>query len=392
MEPLEQSRPPEAVLQDVTNPEPQPHGDRRMRVAVIYGGRSAEHDISLISARFVATHLDPERYDVMPVAIGRDGVWRLPDGGREALAAGTTTGRHVVAGATTALVCGAPPWPSAVSRRELPAIDVVFPVLHGPSGEDGTIQGFLEMAGLPYVGAGVLGSSLGMDKIAQKKMFQAHGLQTAPFLGFTRPSLRVEPEVAIAQIEDTLGYPVFVKPANLGSSVGISKATDRQTLVDALEIACAYDRRIIVEGAIRGAHEVECAVIGNDDPRVSIVGEIRTGSNFYDYDAKYLDADAAQLIIPASIPKDVAARVRTTAEKAFVALDLAGMARVDCFAGEEPEQVWLNEVNTIPGFTSISMFPRLWEASGLTPGALVDELIRLAVERHQTRRGLKTDR
>ncbi len=366
------------------NPDSKP---RRTRVAVLYGGRSAEHEISRISARFVARNLDPARFEVVPIGITQEGRWRLPGGGLEALEAAEIEGEQVVPEADRRLLRH-----EVTPATGMEQIDVVFPVLHGPFGEDGTMQGLLELAGVPYVGAGVLGSSLGMDKIAQKTIFKALGIPIAWFIAVRRHDWQANPEGTIDRIETEFDYPVFVKPANLGSSVGITMAHDRAELESALDEAGEYDLRILVEEALADVREVECAVIGNAEPEVSVIGEIRPTHEFYDYEAKYLDENGADLIIPADLPASLAEQVQRLARETYLALDCAGMARVDFFVSTEPEQVWLNEINTIPGFTQISMFPRLWEASGLAPGKLVERLVQLAVERHAERQGLKTRR
>jgi D-alanine-D-alanine ligase len=261
---------------------------------------------------------------------------------------------------------------------------VVFPVLHGPYGEDGAIQGLLELAGLPYVGAGVLGSALGMDKIAMKDAFRAHGLPVVGYLPLTRRALELDPQGTRAVVATSLRLPVFVKPANLGSSVGVTKVKDLAALIPALHTAARYDRRLLVEEAAIGAREIECSVLGNDSPVASVPGEVIPTREFYDYEAKYLD-EGSRLVIPARLEPAVAEEVRRLAVKAFLALDCAGMARVDFFVGANDNRVTINELNTIPGFTSISMYPKLWEASGLSYPELITRLIELALERHQDR-------
>jgi D-alanine-D-alanine ligase len=351
---------------------------RKIRVGVVFGGRSGEHQVSLASARSVMSALDRDKYEVVPLGITQGGRWLLSgdplarllagrDGGEPLLPDGT--GRELVPGATGAA---------------FPPLDVIFPVLHGPYGEDGTIQGLLEIAGIPYVGSGVLGSALGMDKVAAKQIFAAHNLPQAPYLALKRKDWESDPQAAIARIEGLLPYPVFVKPANLGSSIGINKAHDRTELRNALAEAARYDRKLLVEYAVPRAREIECSVLGNDDPIASVPGEVVPDREFYDYAAKYLDGDS-QLLIPAPIPAALAVRVRELAVRAFLALDCSGLARVDFLLDGGTEQVFLNEINTMPGFTAISMYPKLWEESGVPYPELVDRLIDLAMERHADR-------
>jgi D-alanine-D-alanine ligase len=359
----------------------------RRRVAVLFGGRSAEHEVSCISARSVIDALDPERTEVIPIGITREGRWhrlagppdlpsetgRMPeitDG------SGTVVELAADAGVSTEIV-------AVDGSRE--SIDVVFPVLHGPYGEDGTMQGLLELAGVPYVGAGVLASALGMDKDVQKRLFLAAGLPVGPYEPVRETAWRDDPETVEAAAE-ALGYPLFTKPATLGSSVGVSKVHDGGELAGGLAEAFRYARDAVVERAAEGAREIECAVLGNDDPVASVAGEIVPGGHgFYDYEAKYLDEHGARLLIPADLEPRVLDDVQRLAVAAFVAIKCAGMARVDFFLLGEDE-LWLNEVNTIPGFTSISMYPKLWEASGLPYGELVERLLDLAVERHEAER------
>jgi D-alanine-D-alanine ligase len=358
----------------------------RRRVAVLFGGRSAEHEVSCISARSVIDALDPERHEVIPIGITREGRWhRLA--GPPALPSETGRMPEITDGSGTAVELSTEGVSTEIvavdGSRE--SIDVVFPVLHGPYGEDGTVQGFLELAGVPYVGAGVLGSALGMHKDVQKRLFAAAGLPVGPYESVREPAWADDPETVEAAAE-ALGYPLFTKPASLGSSVGVSKVHEVGALADGLTEAFRYARDALVEKAAVGAREIECAVLGNDDPVASVAGEIvPEGHEFYDYEAKYLNEHGAQLLIPADLKPGVADDVQRLAVAAFVAIRSAGMARVDFFLLGEDE-LWLNEVNTIPGFTSISMYPRLWEASGLPYGQLVERLLDLAVERHEAER------
>ncbi len=355
----------------------------KTRVAVLFGGRSGEHEVSLASATSIIENLDPSRYEVVPVGITKEGRWLLTGDPLKALKAGyTPTGNEA------ALVSFAGPseratvesGPRAESGAGRLAVDVVFPVLHGPFGEDGTVQGLLEMAGVPYVGAGVLASAVGMDKIAMKSLFAQRELPMGDYLPVLRRDWERDPEGTMDRIESRLGYPCFAKPANLGSSVGISKAGNRAELAAAMALAARFDRRLLVEKGI-DCREIECSVLGNDDPIASVPGEIVPCNEFYDYKAKYVD-DRSELHIPAPIPAETAEEVRRVAVEAFKAIDCAGMARVDFFLERGTNRVLLNEINTIPGFTKISMYPKLWEASGLSYSRLLDRLIELAMERH----------
>jgi D-alanine-D-alanine ligase len=352
---------------------------------VLFGGRSAEHEISCISARSVIDALDPALVEVVPIGISRDGRWHLMSG-PPALPSETGRMPEVGAGEGTAVELSA-----EGDARELVAadgsrapVDVVFPVLHGPMGEDGAVQGLLELAGVPYVGAGVLGSAVGMDKAVQKVLFEAAGLPVAPWTIVREPEWDEDPEGVGARAE-ALGFPVFVKPATLGSSVGISKAHGHDELATALAEAFRYARKAVVERGVVPIREVECAVLGNDDPVASVVGEIvPEGHEFYDFEAKYLDEHGARLEIPADLPPALSDRIQRAAVTAFRAIECWGMARVDFFVSGEG--LWINEINTIPGFTSISMYPKLWQASGLSYGDLIERLLDLAEERHELER------
>ncbi len=360
----------------------------RLRVAVLFGGRSGEHQVSIASARSVMQAMDAEKYDVRPIGITQEGRW-LSGGDAQALLDGRpmpsveagAAGNNGTDEVTTALVPGQ-------AAERLRDIDVAFPVLHGTYGEDGTVQGLLELAGLPYVGAGVLGSALGLDKIACKDVLRANGLPVVDDLRTSRSRWQREPESVLDAVEARFGYPVFCKPANMGSSVGVSKAHDRDGLAQALEMAARYDRRMLVEPAI-DAREIECSVLGNDDPIASVPGEVEPCNEFYDYEAKYI-AEGSILHIPADIPAETTRLVQGYAIRAFLAIDCAGMARVDFFLCRNTGLVYINELNTIPGFTSISMYPKLWEASGIPYSALIDRLIDLAMERWEERQANET--
>ncbi|MGH2637546.1 MAG: D-alanine--D-alanine ligase family protein [Actinomycetota bacterium] len=360
----------------------------RRRVVVLFGGRSAEHEVSVISARSVLDAMDPDRYEAIPIGVTKSGRWRriaapptLP--GRAA----STPLPGVEGGTGDEVALDQGPGSQALvapdgSRTE---IDVVFPVMHGPFGEDGSIQGFLEMAGVPYVGAGVLASALGMDKAIQKVLFAAAGIPVVEHEVVQERAWEEDPEGVEARAEH-LGFPLFAKPAGLGSSVGITKVHGPPELRAALEEAFRYGRKAVLERAIQGARELECAVLGNDDPVASVAGEIvPRGHEFYDYEAKYLDEHGAELIVPADVPDEAQEEVQRLAIAAFRAVDGSGMARVDFFLTADGALL-LNEINTIPGFTSISMYPKLWEASGVSYPDLVDRLIDLAIERHEAER------
>ncbi|MEX0754292.1 MAG: D-alanine--D-alanine ligase family protein [Actinomycetota bacterium] len=358
----------------------------KRRVVVLFGGRSAEHEISCISARSVIDALDPERYEVVPVGISKRGTWHLLSG-PPALDAGSGTLPAVVPTDGDDVALAQEPGASAlVDAGGVPTeIDVVFPVLHGPYGEDGATQGMLELAGVPYVGAGVLASAIGMDKAVQKVVFEAAGLPIVAWEPVREAEWAEDPDAIRARAQ-SLGYPLFSKPATLGSSVGVRKVNDPPELRSALEEAFRYARKAVLERSVEGAREIECSVLGNDDPVASVAGEIvPIGHEFYDYAAKYLDAEGARLTIPAEVPAETLEEVQRVAVAAFRAIDAAGMARVDFFLTVDGTLL-LNEINTIPGFTSISMYPKLWEASGLSYPELIDRLIELAIERHDLER------
>jgi D-alanine-D-alanine ligase len=347
----------------------------RTRLAILYGGRSAEHQVSVVSARSVMEALDPDRFEVVPIAITRDGAWLLPERSPLELTASDGALPEVEAAGTEV----------AVRPEEgVSGVDVVFPILHGPFGEDGTVQGLFELADLPYVGSGVLASALAMDKAMAKVVLAQAGLPQAPYLVVPERDWRADPDRVAAAVAGRLAYPVFTKPARLGSSIGISKVKAPDGLAAGLDAALAHDTKALVEQGIV-ARELECGVLGNDAPEASVVGEVIPGNEFYDFEAKYLD-ESLKLEIPAQVPDDVRARVRELSVRAFQALDCEGFARVDFFYEEATGRVLLNEVNTIPGFTPKSMFPMLWAASGLTYPELVARLVDLAVERHAARR------
>jgi len=342
---------------------------------VVFGGRSGEHEVSLASARAIMEALDREgRHEVVPVGITREGRW-IPSGDPM---------RELESKSTA--ITGSPGLLPASTSEKLPAsldsVDVVFPVLHGPYGEDGTIQGMLELAGIPYVGSGVLASAVGMDKLTMKKIFAHHGLPQVEWLGLTRNEWEDDGENWVRRIETSLGYTCFVKPANLGSSVGINKARDAGELRVALDEAAALDRRLIVEAGV-DAREIEVSALGNEKTEVSVPGEIIVKKNeFYDYEAKYAEG-GMELVVPADISAETTMEIQRIARTAYGAIDAAGMARVDFFLERDTNRLLLNEINTIPGFTSTSVYSRLWAASGLPYEELLDRLIRLALERHR---------
>jgi D-alanine-D-alanine ligase len=378
----------------------------KIRVGLLFGGCSGEHEVSMSSARAIAKALSSDQnanhYELLPVYIQKDGIWQSGELAQHVLESGKAL---QITGSQEAYL----PTPtvesesSSASREILPSaatasklsrvgenigwseVDVWFPILHGPNGEDGTIQGLLKLMQVPFVGSGVLGSALGMDKIAMKMAFTQAGLPQVKYMAVNRSQIWSNPCVfpkLCDQIEANLGYPCFVKPANLGSSVGIAKVRSRQELEAALDNAASYDRRIIVEAGVV-AREVECAVLGNDQPKASVVGEITYNSDFYDYETKYTEGQA-DLLIPAPLPDTVVTQIQEMALQAFAAVDAAGLARVDFFYIEQTGEVLINEINTMPGFTATSMYPQLWAATGIPFPKLVNQLIELAMERHKS--------
>jgi D-alanine-D-alanine ligase len=389
---------------------------KRTRVGILFGGRSGEHEVSLLSAASVLNAIDREKYEVVPIGITKDGRWLTAEGAEDLLTgklvleprhlrAGdpeTTSPAAVLARGEAVVV---PPEPvhrqsglvpfqtdASLMRRASDRainVDVIFPVLHGTFGEDGTIQGLLELADIPYVGAGVLGSAAGMDKDIMKSLFIAAGIPIVKHVTILRSAWANEPKKIQKLVESKLIYPVFVKPANLGSSVGISKAHNRKELGPAIEEAAKFDRKIVIEQGVGGkkekAREIECSVLGNDEPAASQPGEIVPGKEFYDYTAKYLD-EGSQLIIPAKLTKAETKKVQQLAVAAFQAVDCSGLARVDFLMDPKTRKIFLNEINTMPGFTAISMYPKLWAASGLVYADLIDRLIQLGIERHEDKK------
>ncbi|MCU1270479.1 MAG: D-alanine--D-alanine ligase [Acidobacteriaceae bacterium] len=382
---------------------------KKLRVGILFGGRSGEHEISLLSAASVFKAIDQNKYEVVPIGITKDGRW-LTSSDAERLLHGKPleSERQLRAGDPEATSAAAvlqsgesvvvPPEPHKSSmtafQTDAPVrrasdrainVDVIFPVLHGTFGEDGTIQGLLELADIPYVGAGVLGSAAGMDKDIMKSLFRAAGLPIVKHVSVLRSEWESFPKKVQKLVETKLKYPVFVKPANLGSSVGISKARDRKELSPAIEEAAKFDRKIVIEEGVGGkknkAREIECSVLGNDKPEASVPGEIVPSAEFYDYSAKYLD-EGSQLIIPAKLTKAETKKVQALAIAGFRAVDCSGLARVDFLMDPKSRKIYLNEINTMPGFTSISMYPKLWAASGVTYAELISRLIQLGLDRH----------
>ena len=382
---------------------------KRLRVGVLYGGRSGEHEVSLASAASVFANLDRTRYEPVPIRIEKDGRWALADKPPAVMVAGDVIeqarleaarpvreGRevHFVARPSEETILSIDR--SRARDSDVPtatvtglSLDVIFPMLHGPYGEDGTIQGLLELANIPYVGGGVLASAVGMDKAMMKVAFAGRDLPMCPYRVVLRHEWERAPGPIAAELEKALRFPMFVKPANLGSSVGISKAKDAAGLAEAMTLAGSFDRKIVIEAGVPNAREIECGVIGNDEPEASVPGEIIPSREFYDYEAKYLD-EGSRAIIPAELPKKVADQVRRLAVEAFKAIDGAGMSRVDFLLERGTNKLYLNEVNTIPGFTTISMFAKLWAASGVEYPALLDRLIALALQRHTEKQQLRT--
>ncbi|RAL26688.1 D-alanine--D-alanine ligase [Thermoflavimicrobium daqui] len=362
--------------------------NKKIRVAVLFGGKSGEHDVSLSSAASVIKAMDKAKYEVLPIGITKDGEWRLGSASIPLLTSnmGDQELKELQSQLPTVSI-------QTHEKQTLPSfrpdeIDVVFPVLHGTYGEDGTMQGLLEIANIPYVGAGVLASAVGMDKVISKKVFAQAGLPQCKYVSYLRNQFEKDQDHVISQIEMALGYPCFVKPANLGSSVGISKANNSEELVQALNDAFLFDRKAIIEEFVP-AREIEVAVLGNDFPEASVPGEIVSSNDFYDYKAKYIDGKSV-MEIPAQLPEDVALQVRAMAIKAYQAIDCTGLARVDFFVRRDNGEVLLNEVNTLPGFTPYSMYAKLWEYSGISYSELVTKLINLAIERYEEKSRLIT--
>lgn len=362
----------------------------KINVGVLFGGRSAEHEVSLVSATSIMNALDRNKYRIVPIGIAPDGKWYSSADVMKLLKEGKTP----LSSSEITLL----PDPSKKSLLNLhsftvhlkkPHLDVIFPVLHGTFGEDGTVQGLLELTGIPYVGAGVLGSAAAMDKVVTKQLCEYANIPVVPYVWFLGSAYRRSGRKLISKIESALRYPCFVKPANLGSSVGISKAHNRRELIAAISLASRYDMKILVEKSIEHAHEIEVSLLGNDEPCASLPGEIISSNEFYDYDAKYVDGKSTA-IIPANLPPRILGTLQEIAVRSFIAVNCSGMARADFLVAKRSGKIYLNEINTIPGFTSISMYPKLWEASGIPYPKLLDKLIDLALARHAQKKYLKT--
>jgi D-alanine-D-alanine ligase len=360
---------------------------KKLRVAILFGGKSAEHEISVISARNIVAAMDKRKYEIVSIGIDKQGRWHFDEGARLLHGSNYAQVKFQSCRNTTAVLPGATQTPvvQLTPRRALGTVDVVFPVLHGPYGEDGTVQGLLKLVHVPFVGAGVLGSAVGMDKDVMKRLLRDAKIPIAKFLVFERC---MASEINFSGVKRALGLPFFVKPANLGSSVGISKVSANKEFNGAIKEAFRYDSKILIEESIQG-REIECSVLGNENPIASLPGEIITRHDFYSYDAKYRDEKGARLIVPAALPKKIATAVQEMALRTFKTLACEGMARVDFFLRDNRE-IFVNEINTIPGFTKISMYPKLWEASGIPYSKLIDRLIQLALERFRREKHLRT--
>ncbi len=359
--------------------------NKKIRVGIIFGGRSGEHEVSFCSASSIIKAIDKDKYTVVPIGITKEGRWISPRDSELALQSGKIDGKNTVIllndSFSKSLVC--------IDNNQkinkssaLEKLDVLFPALHGPYGEDGTIQGLLELANIPYVGAGVAASAISMDKDLMKTIFKQKNLPILKWLTIRRREWRKDKEKILSLVHGDFKYPLFVKPTNLGSSIGITKVHKKEELEKAINLASSYDRKILIEEGLEEVREIECSILGNDEPRASVVGEVRPAGEFYDYDSKYIDKET-QLIVPADLPDGVSQEIQRIALRAFKAVDAAGMARVDFFVSKGENRIYLSEINTIPGFTSVSMYPRLWEASGIPYPELIDRLIQLALEIHQ---------
>jgi len=374
---------------------------KKLRVGVIFGGRSGEHEVSIRSARAVIESIDRRKYDVLPIAISKEGKWLPPADAAKLLppsAHSFLPADYAAQGRGDVAILGDPSHQGLISlaptRRPLASaqLDVVFPLLHGPFGEDGTVQGLLEMANIPYIGCGVLASACGMDKVAMKLLFRQAGLPLGEHIWFLRSQWQSNPASVIRRVVRDIGFPCFVKPANLGSSVGVSKATDKTGLIESVDLAARYDRKIIVEAALE-AREIECAVIGNDEPQASLPGEYVVydeAARFLDYTEKYADTGHVKFVVPAPLSKSMISRIQRMAIQVFKSVDGAGLARVDFFLTRDGQKLLVNELNTMPGLTEVSGYPKMWEASGMSFPRVLDRLIELAFERHKDKSLNKT--
>ncbi|MCD6109715.1 D-alanine--D-alanine ligase [bacterium] len=351
----------------------------KIRVAIVFGGRSGEHEVSIVSAKNIIESIDKKKYDIIPIGITKDGRWFSGDNIIKLFQAGDYSGLSAVSlnsksGSNELLHLS-----ENESYKKL-HIDIFFPALHGPYGEDGTIQGLFEMANVPYTGCGVLTSSVGMDKLMTKAVWDQAGLPIIPYIGINKQAWDMDRDEIIQKIENELEYPIFVKPANMGSSVGITKAKTQDDLKKAIDLACQFDHRILIEKGLE-VRELECAVLGNENPRIAHVGEVLVGGEFYDYNDKYIDGKSSTQV-PADIPQSLEKEVQEMALKAYKVLDASGLARVDIFYDKNTKQLLLNEINTMPGFTAISMYPKMWQKSGISYPKLIDEIIKLGFEKH----------
>lgn len=369
----------------------------KIRVGIIFGGKSGEHEVSLASAQSVARAIDKNKYDVVLIGITKQGRWLAGGNTLKQLAAVSPTpllkpieetqnGNGKILNSVELVPTASS---DVANASPLNTIDVAFPLVHGPTGEDGSLQGLLELADIPYVGASVVASAVGMDKALMKSVFHAHNIPQVDWLVILRRDWETQSAETMNRIETTFGYPCFIKPANLGSSVGVTKAHNRDELARSLDTAAQYDRKMIAEHAAVNAREIECSVLGNDNPMASLPGEVIPRREFYDYSAKYADDAGTDLIVPADLPDEITRAVQALAIRAFQSIDASGMARVDFFLERDGNRLLLNEINTIPGFTSVSMYPRMWEKSGLAYADLIDRLIQLALERHADKRKSK---
>jgi D-alanine-D-alanine ligase len=363
---------------------------KKTRVGVIFGGRSGEHEVSIVSAESVIKALDRDKYEIVPIGITKSGKWIAGSTAFSMLKAGVKMIPPKLEKILTpdSTRQGLVNMDSRGKKSAISGLDVIIPVVHGTFGEDGTLQGLLELANIPYVGAGVLASSVAMDKVVSKQLFIQAGLPALPYITFTRSEWKTDRTKILEHIQKKLKYPIFVKPANQGSSVGIGLANGQKNLLASILEASRYDRKLLIEQGLRKPREIEVSVLGNDQPITSVPGEIVPSNEFYDYDAKYVD-DKSKSFIPAKLPKNISTRIRQMAVTAYKTLDCSGMARVDFLIDKQTGKIYLNEVNTIPGFTSISMYPKLWEATGISYRTLIDKLINLAFERfHESRKSL----
>lgn len=362
---------------------------RKIRVGVLFGGRSCEHEVSVISARSLVEAIDQDKYEVVLIGITKEGRWLTAAAAQRLLESRVIQGDDLLPvvldypGSRELVIEG------KAGQRTSQAIDVIFPLLHGPYGEDGTVQGLLELAGVAYVGAGVVGSAVGMDKEMSRRVFRAEGLPQVEYAVIRRQRWEREPKAVQREIEARFSYPVFIKPVNLGSSVGVVKAHHGEEFRAGMDQAIQFDYKVMVEAEAANCREIEVAILGNEEPQASVPGEIVPGNEFYDYNAKYLD-DNSELIIPARLSPETTEKVRQMALRAFRAVEAAGLSRVDFFVDKEDESIYLNEINTMPGFTPISMYPKLWAASGIPYPELIDRLIELALERHADRQRIRT--